>query len=138
LRQLIKVFGIAARLDVQIGIVAGSGNAVDGRVFLLLLHFLEAVEDLTSNQITLFDPAFLPTGSTYFRKTLFPIENIDAVTVFGGAYLLVNLRQLVAQNYLRSGYVINLKHPVTATIATAKQGRASEGHDQTFAGEFHG
>src|SRR5439155_1460368 len=92
LSQLIEMFSVAAWLYVQVGIVARCGNAVHRRVFLLLLHLLEAFEDLMGDQITLLDPAFLAAGGANFRKPLFPIEHINSVPVFRGADFLVNRR----------------------------------------------
>src|SRR6185312_13753860 len=100
----------------------------------LLLHFLEAVKDLVSYQITLFDPAFLSAGGANFREALFAIQHIDPVAVFGGTYLVVNLRQLVAQNDLRGRDVVDLKHPVADTIASCEEGRRRRQQYKIFPG----
>jgi hypothetical protein len=86
----------------------------------------------------LFNPPFLSVGGANFGETLFAVEDVNPIAIFGSANLVVDLGQLIAQNDLRSRYVINLKHPVTPTIAAGEQGGGSEGENQVFAGKLHG
>src|SRR5437763_2132250 len=64
----IKVVGIASGLGVQVCVVPRDSGALDGRIFRAEREFLERIEDLLVDEVSLFDPAFYATGSPDLGK----------------------------------------------------------------------
>src|SRR5262249_55681008 len=109
LSQLVEMLGIAARLDVKVGFIAGDRGGFDGRVPLVGGKFLEGIIDLLAHQIALLDPSLDTARGADAAKTAFAIQHFDTIAVFRRTHLVVNLRQLVAQGDLRGGDVVDLK-----------------------------
>ena len=104
------MFRIAAGFHVQVRFIAGRCGALDRRVFSTLCQLLECVKYLLANQKTLLHPSLDASRGPDFCKALLAIENLYAVAIFQGAYLVVNLGQLIANRDLLRGNIIGLKH----------------------------
>src|SRR5580765_725707 len=111
------MFGVAARLDVKVGVIAGGRVADDRRVFRLLREFLEGVESLLIDQITLFDPAFDSGCCADLGEALFAVKYFYALAVLGGSDTIEYLRKLVAQRDLRGRDVVDFEHTFSAAAA---------------------
>ena len=123
------MFRIAAGFHVQVRFIARRCCALDRRVFSTLCQLLECVEDLLANQKTLLYP---PLGSAHrpdFCKAFLAIENLYAIAIFQGAYLVVNLGQLIANCDLRRRNIIGFKHVLMPASAGGERDQ-SERRDE--------
>jgi len=111
------MFRIAAGSHVQVRFIARRCCALDRLVFSTLCQLLECVEDLLANQKTLLYPPLGSARGPDFCKTLLAVENLYAVAIFQGAYLVVNLGQLIANRDLRRGNIIGLEHALMPASA---------------------
>src|ERR1700722_184787 len=115
------MFGIATRSHVQIGIVAKDSGSLHKIALIIFCEFLQSVEGLLIDQISLLDPALDSTAGPYPREALLMLQTLDAVSVFHLSDAVVNGRNLVAQPRLRCRHVGHLKHAVTSAIAGGKR-----------------
>src|SRR5206468_10857221 len=90
-------------------------------VFRIASEFLEGVEDLLVDQISLLDPAFYAGRSPDLREAPLAIEHVNAVSIFCGSDLVVNLGQLVSKGYLRGRDVIDFKNALPMAAARGEQ-----------------
>jgi len=111
---------LAARFDVQVGLVTGGCSAYNRNILFFLRKLLETIEHLLINQISLLDPTFESCRSANPREALFPIENFNPVAVSGESNLVEHLRKLIAKHNLRRGDVIHFQDVPAASIAAGE------------------
>jgi hypothetical protein len=74
-----------------------------------------------SDEITLLDPSCNSSCGAHFDEAAIVIEDFDAISVLDGSNLLVNLRDLIAEDGLNSGNVGDFKNASAAAIASGEK-----------------
>ncbi len=115
------MFGIASRLDVQIGIVTGRSSRLQRIVGVLFGKFLKAVEHLLSDDVALFEPALETVSRAYSEEAFLSIEDADAISILNGARLVVDRGDPITQHGLRRGDVHHFQHPSPPSPATGQK-----------------
>ena len=77
---------------------------------------------------SLLDPALDAAGRTDASKSLFAVDDLDALPVLDVPYAVVNGRNLVAQGSLRRRNVRNLEYAVTVTATGEPHGSCQYQH----------
>src|SRR5438067_1227445 len=97
------MLGVAARLDMQVGVVARGGGPLDRRIFFGLFELLKPVVDSFCNQVTLLNPAFGPRRGPNSGEAAVAIENLDPIAIPDYSLLVVNGGHAIAEIDLRCG-----------------------------------
>src|SRR6266567_8900502 len=121
------MFGVAARLDVEVRLIARASCTFDRRVLGLLGQVLERLKNLLAYQIALLYPSLETRCGADLGESLLAIDYINAIAIFCGADPVVYLGKLVAERNLRRGDIVSLEDARVLTPATEKQsGRERE------------
>ena len=99
------MFGVAAGLDVEVGVVAGDGLGLHRILGVVGEKLLQAVENLLADEIALLDPSDLAGGGADSNKAAVVVEDLDAISVFDQHDFLIDRRDAVAEVDLNSGNV---------------------------------
>src|SRR5881392_3045073 len=120
------MFGIAPRLNVKIGVIAGRALSLDGIPLTVLCKLLNLSVDLLVDQVTLLHPAFGSAGTSDFHEAAVAVEHIDALAIFHQSNFGVDRRNAITQVDLRGGHVSNFQHASASAIARGKNEGATK------------
>ena len=126
------MFSVAARLDVEVRLIACASCTFDRRVLGLLGQILERLKNLLAYQIALLYPSLETARGADLGESLLAIDYINAIAIFCGADSVVYLGKLVAERNLRRGDIVSLENARVLTPATEKQsGRERENNQSS-------
>ncbi len=111
------MLGLAARLQMNIGVVARRPGGLDRIVLLLLHQFLKPVEHLLTHQVALLHPAFNPALGADAGKALLSLQNLDPFAVLYCSVLVEDCCDAIAQHHLGSGNIGNFLGFATAAAS---------------------
>ena len=106
--DLIQVFGIALRLQMNIALVVRQRGSLDGIVAALVRQLLKSIVGLLGHQVTLLQPSFGSGGGAHARETTVTSQDLHNFAVLNGSGLVKNGSHLVAQESLRSRNISDL------------------------------
>src|SRR5215470_2566926 len=112
---------LAPGRDVQVRVIPQNSRRLQGRVLIVLREFLQAVEGLLIDQVTLLDPALNAGCSTHSGESFFVVEDFDALSVLDGSDTVVDGRDLIAQSRLWRGDIVDFQDAMTASAAAAER-----------------
>jgi hypothetical protein len=95
------MLGLAARSDVQVGLVAQDAGRLHRIAQIILREFLQSVVGLLVDQVPLLDPAFQAAGRAHTRESLLAVDNLDTLSILHVSNAVVDGRNLVPQRGLR-------------------------------------
>ena len=107
-RNLIKVFGFAARFDVQIRVIARCSLGLHRIVLIIRGQLLDLIVDLLADQVALLDPSGHAGGGAYFNEAAVMVENFDAVAILYYSGFFEHSSHVVAQDGLNGGNIGSL------------------------------
>ena len=120
------MFGVAPRLNVQVGFIARRALRLHGIVLVLRGQLLDAIEDLLAGQKALLDPSRRAACSAYFGEAPVVVEHFHALAVRYHSGFFIHRRNVVAQVGLQGGNIGNLQHAFASAIAARKKYRAAQ------------
>ena len=126
-RNLIEMFGVAPRLNVQVGFIARRALRLHGIVLVLRGQLLDAIEDLLAGQKALLDPSRRAACSAHFGEAPVVVEHFHALAVLYHSGFFIHRRNVVAQVGLHAGNVGDLQHASASAIAARKNGKRKTG-----------
>ena len=133
---------LAARLDVQIGIVAGTAGRLDGIVLVILGEGLKMIKHLLGDEIALLDPTLDTGGGAHLDKAFLAVEYVEAVAVLHGCSFVIDGGHAIPQKCLRRGHIHDFQRPPSTPPAGGqhrqrKQKRPSSFPELHLPREFH-
>jgi hypothetical protein len=120
------MLGVASRLDVQVGVVAGGSLRLHGIVPVVGGELLDLVVDLLTYEVALFDPSGGAGCGADFDEAAVVVEDFDAVAVFYDSGFFVDGGYAVAKDGLDSGNVGDFEDASAVAVAGGEQDEAEE------------
>src|SRR5579862_5600513 len=116
------MLGFAARLKMDIGVIARSSRRLQGIIFLVGGQLLKTIVDLLRHEISLLDPAFDPAIGADPSKAAVEFEDLNSVTIFYRPYFAVHRGDPVPEDSLRDRHVFKFSgFPMSATTGKQQQ-----------------
>src|ERR1700722_18024172 len=110
------MFGVASRLDVQIGVIASRALRLHGIVLIVRGQLLDTVVDILTDEESLLDPSCRAVRGSHLDEVAIMVKHFDAIAVLDDSGLLINRRDPIAQHGLYSGNVADLENASSATV----------------------
>ena len=111
------MFGIASGLDMQIRIVACYALRLHGIIRVIRGQLLDLIENILTDEITLFHPSHRAGRGTHFDKMAVMVEHFHALAIFYYSGFFVDGGHVVAEVGLNSGDVSDFLRASATAIA---------------------
>src|SRR5579863_5559196 len=111
------MFGLAAGVEVNVGVITRRASSLDRGVLNLLRQPLKSVVNRLWDQRALLDPSFRAVVRTHPGEAALALEDLDAITVLYYSCLAKDCGDMVAQNRLRGGDIGDFLHAASTTAA---------------------
>src|SRR5947209_13397295 len=121
------MFGIAARGDVQVRVVAQDTGSLHRSVGILFRECLQPVVGLLIYKVTLLDPPLDAARRAHSCEPLLAVEDFEALSVLHCCDAIVNGCNLVAESGLRCRNVSYFEDTMASAAAGSKHKKATEG-----------
>ena len=139
-RNLIEMFGIAPRFDVQIRVIARHAPSLHGIVLVVRGQLLDLIEDFLTDKVALLHPSRRAVCSAHFDEAAVMVEHFHALAILHHSGFFIHRSHVVAQCGLNAGNVGDLEHAPAAAIARGrKEQKENRNAQQRLLEEaFHG
>ena len=111
------MFGIASRLNVQVGVVARDALRLHRIVLAVRGELLDAIENLLTDEVALLYPSCRAGCSADFNEVAIVVKHFHAITIFHHSSFFVHRSYVVAKDGLDSGDVGDFEDAAAAAIA---------------------
>jgi hypothetical protein len=132
------MFGVASRLYVQVGVVAGCALRLHGIVPVVRGQLLNLIVDILTYEVALFHPSHCAGRGAHFDEAAIVVEDFDAFSIFYHTGFFVDRGHVVAEDGLDSGNVGDLENASAAAVACGEKDEAEDCRQEAVAEMFHG